>query len=157
MLSPHVRVFSANPRLEHVCGYVNDPAQGPDDNTHDSSDIRPTDRQQCDEDNQAVDEPPQHCGFVLVDMPMFVLFCFRVDTRSSGVVLAVKTSVSQSNAPVVLEYRFCQPGCFFEFTPQSVNPVQFLPSGDSNAPVQLVQVVRQVNTSTGYDFVPVRQ
>lgn len=42
-------------------------------------------------------------------------------------------------------------------TPGAANPVQFLPSGDSNAPVQLVQVVRQVNTSTGYDFVPVRQ
>lgn len=42
-------------------------------------------------------------------------------------------------------------------TPGAANPVQFLPSGDSNAPVQLVRVVRQVNASTGYDFVPVRQ
>ena len=42
-------------------------------------------------------------------------------------------------------------------TPGAANPVQFLPSGDSNASVQLVQVVRQVNASTGYDFVPVRQ
>ena len=39
----------------------------------------------------------------------------------------------------------------------AANPVQFLPSGDSNAPVQLVRVVRQTNASTGYDFVPVRQ
>jgi branched-chain amino acid transport system substrate-binding protein len=42
-------------------------------------------------------------------------------------------------------------------TPGAANPVQFLPSGDSNAPVQLVRVVRQANTSTGYDFVPVPQ
>lgn len=35
--------------------------------------------------------------------------------------------------------------------------VQFLPSGDRNAPVQLVEIVANVNTSTGYDFVPVRQ
>lgn len=42
-------------------------------------------------------------------------------------------------------------------TPGAANSVQFLPSGDSNAPVQIVQVVRQVNTNTGYDFVPVRQ
>lgn len=35
--------------------------------------------------------------------------------------------------------------------------VQFLPSGDRNAPVQLVKIVPNVNTITGYDFVPVRQ
>ena len=35
--------------------------------------------------------------------------------------------------------------------------VQFLPSGDRNAPVQLVKIIPNVNTSTGYDFVPVRQ
>jgi branched-chain amino acid transport system substrate-binding protein len=35
--------------------------------------------------------------------------------------------------------------------------IQFLPSGDRNAPVQLVEIVPSVNSSTGYDFVPVRQ
>jgi branched-chain amino acid transport system substrate-binding protein len=42
-------------------------------------------------------------------------------------------------------------------TPGAADPVQFLPSGDSNAPVQLVRVVRNAKTSTGNDFVPVRQ
>lgn len=35
--------------------------------------------------------------------------------------------------------------------------IQFLPSGDSNAPVQLVKVVPNMAFSTGYDFVPVPQ
>lgn len=41
-------------------------------------------------------------------------------------------------------------------TQGAAGTIGFLPSGDSNAPVQLVKIVRNVNSSTGYDFVPVR-
>lgn len=42
-------------------------------------------------------------------------------------------------------------------TQGAAGTIKFLPSGDINAPVQLVKIVRNVKSSTGYDFVPVRQ
>lgn len=33
--------------------------------------------------------------------------------------------------------------------------VQFLPSGDRNAPIQLVKIVPGQQSGTGYDFVPI--
>ncbi len=42
-------------------------------------------------------------------------------------------------------------------TEGSAGTIGFLPSGDSNAPVQLVKIVSSVNSSPGYDFIPVRQ
>lgn len=42
-------------------------------------------------------------------------------------------------------------------TQGSAGTIGFLPSGDSNAPVQLVKIVSSVNSSSGYDFIPVRQ
>lgn len=42
-------------------------------------------------------------------------------------------------------------------TTGSAGRIGFLPSGDINAPVELVKIVPNVNSSTGYDFVPVRQ
>lgn len=42
-------------------------------------------------------------------------------------------------------------------TTGAAGTIQFLPSGDRNAAVQLVEIVSSVNSSTGYDFIPVRQ
>lgn len=41
-------------------------------------------------------------------------------------------------------------------TPGASGNIRFLPSGDRNAPVQLVQVVPGKSSGTGYDFVPLR-
>lgn len=41
-------------------------------------------------------------------------------------------------------------------TPGASGNIRFLPSGDRNAPVQLVQVVPGKRSGTGYDFVPLR-
>lgn len=41
-------------------------------------------------------------------------------------------------------------------TPGASGNIRFLPSGDRNAPVQLVQVVPGNRSGTGYDFVPLR-
>ncbi len=42
-------------------------------------------------------------------------------------------------------------------TTGAAGTISFLPSGDINAPVELVKIVPSVNSSTRYDFVPVRQ
>lgn len=41
-------------------------------------------------------------------------------------------------------------------TPGAAGNIRFLPSGDRNAPVQLVQIVPGNRSGTGYDFVPLR-
>lgn len=41
-------------------------------------------------------------------------------------------------------------------TPGASGNIRFLPSGDRNAPVQLVQIVPGKRSGTGYDFVPLR-
>jgi len=41
-------------------------------------------------------------------------------------------------------------------TPGAASNIRFLPSGDRNAPVQLVQIVPGNRSGTGYDFVPLR-
>lgn len=41
-------------------------------------------------------------------------------------------------------------------TPGAAGNIRFLPSGDRNAPVQLVEIVPGSRSGTGYDFVPLR-